>query len=241
MSAAAETAIGITISAVAMLLISWPNGRQHEQPGEQCVRPGAADDVDQPVGELFGRAGLDHRRRERDHPGDEDHGRPGDRRDRPARSRGRRSRTSAHAASSPATTGGTAPVASSTTITASTASAALRARAERHGLAAHQLGRVDDAARRGSPQVAEVRPRALDEQRVAHLQRRVAGPHSSPAALHGEHDQVAAVGDHAREDVLADEVRARRDHHLGDARSCASVSVRVVDLALVDQRRARDR
>src|SRR5690606_36639640 len=36
-------------------------------------------------------------------------------------------------------------------------------------------------------------------------------------ALHRQHHELAAVGDHAREDVVADVVRPRADDHLGDA------------------------
>ena len=59
MSAAAETATGITISAVAMLLISWPSADgQHEQPEQQRVAAAVADDPHEPVGQLCRRARL---------------------------------------------------------------------------------------------------------------------------------------------------------------------------------------
>ena len=47
----------------------------------------------------------------------------------------------------------------------------------------------------------------------------LARPELLALALHGEDDEVAAVGDHAREHGLADQRRARRDHDLGHART----------------------
>ena len=65
------------MSAVAMLLMSWPNvAVMQEQAGQQGVRPGAADDADERVGHEVRGAGLGHGRRERDHAGHEHDRRP---------------------------------------------------------------------------------------------------------------------------------------------------------------------
>ena len=45
----------------------------------------------------------------------------------------------------------------------------------------------------------------------------VAGPAVLAAALDGQHDEVAAVGDHPGERLLADHARAWGDHDLGHA------------------------
>ncbi len=59
--------------------MSWPRvDVEQDEPEQERVRPRVADDVDQPVGELLRSAARDHRRRERDHPADEDHRRPRD-------------------------------------------------------------------------------------------------------------------------------------------------------------------
>ena len=55
-------------------------------------------------------------------------------------------------------------------------------------------------------------------------------------ALHREHDEVAALGDHPRERGVADELRARRDHDLGDAGAPREQALAVVEAVLLDQR-----
>ena len=47
----------------------------------------------------------------------------------------------------------------------------------------------------------------------------VGGGNLRAGALHRKDDQVAALGDHAGENVLADKAGARRDHHLGETRT----------------------
>ena len=77
----------------------------------------------------------------------------------------------------------------------------------------------------GSPRwTIEGLPGSLEQHGVAGAQGdaaatgfRVAGACLASGPLHRENDEVAAVGDHAREDGLTDETRAWRDHHLGQA------------------------
>ena len=84
-SADADTAIGITISAVAVLLMVAPTTADSTKiPSSSDARPGVTDHVDQHVGDLVGRAADLHRNRDRDHAADEQHGRPRDRRHTPA-------------------------------------------------------------------------------------------------------------------------------------------------------------
>ena len=80
------------------------------------------------------------------------------------------------------------------------------ARPHRHGLAAHQLGRAHDQHVRVVEMNVEGLPGSLQQHRVAGLQHdaaaaglRSAGVDLGAAALHGEDDEVAALGDHARE------------------------------------------
>ena len=125
---------------------------------------------------------------------------------------------SAPAASSPATAGGTTPVDEQHDHPDQDDDRLPGAQPERDRLAADELRLVDD-----------------EDARVARPWRR--GPPMGPAgaarrrrpastgllaevlalALDGGHDEVAALGRHAREDPLADERRARRDDDLGQA------------------------
>ena len=84
---------------------------------------------------------------------------------------------------------------------------------ERHGLAADELRVVDDEDARVVGLRVERRPRAL-EQRARRPAASVPRPAQRPRPGAGSrgHDEVAALGDHAREHALADERRARRDH-----------------------------
>ena len=75
-------------------------------------------------------------------------------------------------------------------------------------------------ARSGSSRLLVERgPRALQQQRVALGQHGLPGPSVLALALHGEDHEVAAGRDHAREHRVAGQLRARRDHDLGDARA----------------------
>ena len=127
------------------------------------------------------------------------------------------SRITAPAASSPATAAGTRPVASSTTIAARTPSAGIAPgpigsawRRTRSGeLTTQDLGRGEVVVERlPGPCSSRMSPAAS-----ALARRR--GP--APLALDGEDDEVAARRDHAGEQPLADQRRARRDHDLGEA------------------------
>ena len=178
-----------------MLLISCPSdGGQHEEPEQQRVRPGVADDRDEPVGELLGgAAGLTIAVDSEIMPPtritvvheiaavgllDAQHAAAG---------------SIAHAASSPATAGGTTPVASSDDHPGEHDERPLGAGAERDGLAAHELRRVDDEHVRVVEVDVERVPRALQQQRVARPRAVVARADVLAAALHGEDDEVAAA------------------------------------------------
>ena len=222
-----------------MLLISWPSTAvSRKSPSEQRVRPGVADDVDQPVGELLGRAGLGHRRRERDHPADEDDRRPRDRRGRPARSVSTPSRTIAPAASSPATAGGTAPVASSDDHRRR----ARRARASRPARAARpagaRLGRVDDEHVGVVEVLVERAPGALQQQRVAGRERRLAGPSSSPLRCTARTTRSPLSVTMPGKTRLADRAPSAAGSRPRRRPSCAREqrAAVVVELVLVDQR-----
>ena len=183
------------------------------------------------------RAGLDHRRRQRDHPADQDHRRPRDRRGRPARPRARRAATSAPAASSPATAGGTAPVASSDDHRGEDRERPLGARAERHRLPAHELGRVDDEHVGSSRFPSRARPRPLQQQRVADGEHALARPSSSPLRCTARTTRSPLSVTMPGNTALADQLGARRDHDLGDAGARVSSVVRgVVEPVLLDQR-----
>ncbi len=60
-------------------------------------------------------------------------------------------------------------------------------------------------------------PGALQQHRVAHLESHFARAEILAAALHREDQQVAALGDHAGEDLAPHQRGARRDHDLGQA------------------------
>ena len=78
-SAAADSATGITISAVAMLEISWPSAAvSRNRPSRSACGPASPTTSTRRVGEQLGGARGDHRRRERDHPADEHDRRPRD-------------------------------------------------------------------------------------------------------------------------------------------------------------------
>ena len=77
-------------------------------------------------------------------------------------------------------------------------------------------------------------PGALQQQRVAGLQgdlalRAFAEVDVSTLPLDGDDDQVAALGDHALEHLLADQGRARRDHDFGEAG--LTIEKRILDAA----------
>ena len=111
------------------------------------------------------------------------------------------SRTIAPAASRPAAAAGTSPVASSTTIASGHDDRLAGLRPERHGLTPHERRLVDGEDVAIDVDLAvERRPLALHEERVADGERSRRRPEVLAAALHGEDHQVAAVGDHPRED-----------------------------------------
>ena len=150
-------------------------------------------------------------------PADQDDGRPRDRRGRPARRSARASRTSAPAASSPATAGGHGAGGEQHDHRGEHRERALGAGAERDGLPAHELRRVDDehvgvveVARRARPRcpaAAACRPRPARSRR----------PRSSPWRCTARTRGRRCRRDHAREHGVAGQLRARRDHDLGDA------------------------
>ena len=100
------------------------------------------------------------------------------------------------------------------------------ARPHGHRLTTHQFRRIDDQDIRILEPVVESFPCSLQKHRVASLQhdtscisRCVGGGKLGIGTLHRKDDQVAALGDHAGENVLAYKAGARRDHHLGEART----------------------
>ena len=63
------------------------------------------------------------------------------------------------------------------------------------------------------------------------------GPRSSPLRCTASTTRSPLVGDHAREDRLADQLRARRDHDLGDAELAREQLVGLVlELVLLGER-----
>ncbi len=83
--------------------------------------------------------------------------------------------------------------------------------------------------------VLEVVPRALEEQRVADRDGRLAHELLAPAPDR-EHDQVAAVGRHPREHRRADQARSRRHENLRQPGAPADQLGRVMaEGILVDQ------
>jgi hypothetical protein len=80
----------------------------------------------------------------------------------------------------------------------------LRARPERDRLPSHERGVVDHEHVRVIEVVLQRSPGALQEQRVADGELRLAGPFFA-LALHREHDQIAALRHHPGEHGLADQ------------------------------------
>ena len=112
----------------------------------------------------------------------------------------------------------------------------LRTRPERDRLPADERRLVDDEHVRIVEVVLERAPGALQEQRVADRELRLAGQVLA-LALDREHDEIAALRHHPREHRLADQRRARRDDHLRHARPPADELVGVVvERVLVDER-----
>ncbi len=103
-------------------------------------------------------------------------------------------------------------------------------RTHRQRLSADEVGRVDDEDLGRGEVAVERGPGPLQEQDVAGGERR-GGGEVLALPLDGEDDEVAARRDHAREEPLADQRRARGDHHLGEARG--AVEEVVLDLARV--------
>ena len=120
---------------------------------------------------------------------------------------------------------------------ASTASARFAPAPSGHALAPDELGRVDDEhVGIGLEVLLERDPRAAQQQRVAGSQPRLVLERLA-ASLHREHDEVAAVREHARVDARADESRAWRDDHLGEPRLARDERVRVgLELVLARER-----
>ena len=128
------------------------------------------------------------------------------------------SATIAVAATRPATTGGTQPVARSTTITSVTPMAS--ADRSPNGTAWRRTRPGSSIARtsRSASTSRSMRlPLALHEQDVAGLQAHLAWAAVLAASLDGEDDEVAALGDHAGEDGVADHRRPRRHDDFDDA------------------------
>jgi hypothetical protein len=98
-----------------------------------------------------------------------------------------------------------------------------------HRLTPHQLGRVDHQHVGVVEVLVQRLPAALEEQGVARREGDLAWAQALAAALDGEDDQIAAGRDHAGEDRLPDQTRARRDHHLGKTRG--AVEQRFGDIA----------
>ena len=90
-------------------------------------------------------------------------------------------------------------MASNTTITATMTERPLGARAERHGLAADDVGFVDDEHVGILEVDGEGVPRALQQHDVAGGEGDLPGAEVLALAMDGEHDEVAALGDHPRE------------------------------------------
>ena len=166
-------------------------------------------------------SGLDHRGREREHPADEDHRRPRD----PAirlldGQHAQRATRRTRRAGRPRPAG-TAPVASSTTITASTAivrfAPAPSGTAWRRTSSGRSTTSTSGSSRFSSSASHVPCRRIVSPDREDVLARPVLA-----LALDGEHDEIAAVGDHPGEDGLADQPGARRDDDLGDARERGS-------------------
>jgi hypothetical protein len=112
--------------------------------------------------------------------------------------------TIAPAAFGPATAGGTAPVDSKTTIAASTTSAR-RSPGPWWHLTPDQLRLVENQHSGVVEPLLERTPRSSEQQCVAHGEDCLTGQFLA-LALHGEHDQVAALGHHPRKHCVPDEL-----------------------------------
>ncbi len=231
------------MSAVAMLLMSWPSTAViRNSPASSAYGPAPPTAFDEGVRDEVGRAGLGHRRRERDHARDEDDRRP---RDGPVGALG-----GDHAAAGPSRTrragpamaDGTMPVASridhpdqdDDRLAGASARAARPVGAP--GRARRRRGRPGRRASRRGPSTS---PRAGGRRRrPASVSR---GPWSSPRRWIALTTRSPLSVTMPGYDRLADEAGARRDDDLGQAGGPVEQRPpeRVGEAVLVDEGRGR--
>ena len=210
MAVAAATPIGMTISAVAVLLMSCPMmAVSTNSPASSATGPASPTKLTRCFGHQLCRARLHHRSGKRHHRADEDHRRPVDRAiglldahdprqdDRTgSKQSGYRRRHDAGGEKQDHRDQDDDGLAG--------------ARPHGHGLTTHQLGRIDDKNVWIVEVDVEGLPGSLKQHRVTRLQHDTAGVRcaltaavSGAGALHRQNDQVAAFGDHARKNASA--------------------------------------
>ena len=217
-SAATEMAIGRMMSAVAVLLISWPKTRATRQRAPRTtIGPESPTMPMSPVaiisavpvwviavdiGIMPATSSSVVQEMERC-----------------ARSTvTARVSTIAPAASRPVTAGGKTPVASATTMSTRMHQRRPGTSTERCGLTAHGVRCIDDDDLGVGEVGVERIPVALQQEHVADLEHDLAVLQVLAGALHGQDHQVAALRHHAGEHRRPDEGRPRRHEHLGDPR-----------------------
>ncbi len=222
-----------------MLLISWPSTAvSTKRPSRSAYGPELADDRRRARRRGVAAAPVSrHRGRERDHPADEHHRRPRDAAvgllDR--QHAGRRRSPRRRAARRPPA--GTAPVASRTTIAAEHDERPLRARPERHRLAADDAAGWSTTSTSGSSSCSSSAPHVPWSSSVSPTASTVVAGQLLALALHGEHDEVAALGHHARERRVADRAPSAAGSRPRRRPSAASGASRVaLEPVLLDQR-----
>jgi hypothetical protein len=92
---------------------------------------------------------------------------------------------------------------------------ALGAPAERHGLGADLVGRVDDQELGAGEVALQRRPAALQQQVIARAQREPRANELGAAALHRQHHHLMVLAGHAGEDRAADQRRPLGDDDFG--------------------------
>ena len=145
----------------------------------------------------------------------------------------------APAASRPATTGCTAPVASRITMAARTAMARLAPAPSGTPCCRTSAGESTTSTSGSASRLPSSAPHVPRSSSASPIARLVASSSVLAAALDGEHHEVAAVGDHARVHVRADEIRAGRDDDLRDPGVARDQRLRVGVEPVLARERAR--
>ena len=198
------------------------------------MRAGVADDVDKALGELLRSAGLNHCRRERNHPANEDHRGPGDSSIRlvdredagehdPTRGKKpgycRWHRTGREQDDHPGEDD----------------ERVLGARPERNRLPTDERRLVDDHHLGVIEVMLERTPRPLEQQGVADGEHGLTW-HVLTLPLDRTYDEIAALGDHPRKHGLVDEGGARGYDDLGKTRAAAHQRIGlVIESVLLDE------